>query len=222
MSAGKFRGLNLAQHVGDEPAAVESNRRRLVSACRLPSTPIWMNQIHGTTIIDAGEIANTKLISADGAYAGEPNLVLAILSADCLPIVVCDDLGQELALIHAGWKGLFRGIVESAIGKFQAPPARLLAWIGPGISQHAYIVDDQFRQRFIDFDSQLKCSFFPDGAHWRADLYKIAEHLLNRCGVIQVSRYGGCTFNDVERFYSYRRDGSTGRMATIGWLSPSP
>lgn len=222
ISEGRYRGLNLAQHVDDDKYAVDENRRRLVTVGGLPNSPLWMNQVHGTVIIDANEVNKSDIVSADGAYVCEPSIVLAVLSADCLPIVIWDERGRELAVVHGGWKGLLHGVIGAAVSRFDSSPVRLAAWIGPGISQDAYIVDHSFRQRFVEYDSSLKNSFVADGERWRADLKDIAMYLLKQSGIATVEIYNGCTFNDADRFYSYRRDKTTGRMATLAWLSTGP
>jgi polyphenol oxidase len=217
-SRGEFRGLNLALHVGDDVASVSENRRIVEDAQNLPGTPRWLNQVHGTRIVNAHEIDEPDIPAADGYYTDRVGVVCAVMSADCLPIIITDDLGQEIANIHAGWKGLMEGIVPSAIERFRAPAARLIAWIGPGISVDAYVVDSDFRDQFVSKNEAFEQAFRHDLGGWHADLYLLAEYQLREMGVATVSRYQGCTYGDPTQFYSYRRDGVTGRMATLAWI----
>jgi len=157
-------------------------------------------------------------IEADAVYTNRPDRICAVLSADCLPILLRDQSGQEVAAVHAGWRGLLGGVVNSAVTKFFAPRARLAAWIGPGISAAAYTVDARFRDRFLDQDPALASAFYCKAGQWHADLYAIAERRLRDSGVGTVVRYEGCTYAESGRFYSYRRDGVTGRMASLVWI----
>jgi YfiH family protein len=210
--------LNLAGHVDDEPRDVSENRERLVAAHDLPHAPIWLAQVHGTLTVDAAQLDPAHSVQADAVYTREPDRVCAILTADCLPIVLAAANGSEVAVLHAGWRGLLDNIVAAGVAAFAARPAEIMAWIGPGIGVNAYRVDAAFRARFIARKPAFAAAFVVlDGALY-ADLGAIAGHLLHCAGVMNVSRYHGCTFREAELFYSNRRDRTTGRMATVAWI----
>ena len=217
-SNGPFHSLNLSAQIDDDDIAVARNQQRCLAQHGLPHLPRWLRQVHGTRIIDATELKYSFEIEADAVYTNVGNQICGILTADCLPIVLCNDSATEVAAIHAGWRGLWDGIIQSSVRKFSTPAVRLFAWIGPGISRAAYIVGAEFRTRFLDDDLAFESAFRYVNDHWHADLYTIAERRLQNLGVTNVSRYEGCTFDEPERFYSYRRDGVTGRMATLVWF----
>ena len=219
VSEGPYASLNLSAHLDDDPIAVDRNRQIVLETNHVPATPHWLRQMHGTQTVDATQVC--KSIAADAAYTNVPDTVCAVLSADCPPILLCDDAGEEVAAVHAGWRGLLLGVVQSALAKFAAPQTRVLGWIGPGISVDAYSVDAEFRQRFVTQDPALESSFRYKEGSWYADLYAIAEQRLRDSGVGRVWRYDGCTYAQAKRFYSYRRDGVTGRMATLVWIDSS-
>lgn len=217
VSEGSFASLNLAEHVGDEVACVAENRRRLLEALHLPATPLWLQQAHGTIVVDA---ATAKPgCEADASFATRPGIVCAVLTADCLPLLLCDGGGTRVAAVHAGWRGLLAGVVENGVRAMQRPGAQLLAWLGPAIGHKAFEVGEEVRDAFIAEDTQAAVAFSPSpGGRWLADIYLLARQRLARMQVTAV--YGGhwCTVNDAARFYSYRRDGVTGRMASLIWL----
>ncbi len=223
VSESPYASLNLATHVGDDPARVGVNRARLLAALHLPSGPIWLDQHHGTNVIDAHRDSDRH---ADGSRTTEPRIVCAILTADCLPIVLTDRAGTEIAALHAGWRGLAAGIIAAGIGRMRTSPADLLAWLGPAVSAAHYEVGAEVYETFIGHAPALVSAFAPTRpGHYRCDLYMIARALLGAAGVTAV--YGGeyCTHRDVERFFSYRRDGGngreTGRIATLAWMEPT-
>jgi YfiH family protein len=218
VSRGPYEGLNLAAHVDDDPATVRKNQQTLIEAHHLPHAPRWLRQAHGTRAIDADDQGDQVEVEADAVYTNRPDRICAILTADCLPILLRDHSDLEVAAVHAGWRGLLGGVVDSAVTKFCAPRARLAAWIGPGIGAAAYVVDAEFRDRFLDQDRCLDRAFHYKAGHWHADLYAIAEHRLRESGVGTITRYEGCTYADPDRFYSYRRDCVTGRMASLVWI----
>ncbi len=184
----------------------------------LPHLPRWLRQVHGTRTVNATDIKSSFDTEADAVYTSVPDQVCGILTADCLPIVICDERATEVAAVHAGWRGLLHGVVESSIKKFSTPAAHLIAWIGPGIGRDAYRVDPTFRRRFLFANEAFHSAFHYHNGQWHADLYAIAERRLRLLGVENVTSYDGCTFNETDRFYSYRRDGATGRMATLVWI----
>ncbi|MGB5305589.1 MAG: peptidoglycan editing factor PgeF [Gammaproteobacteria bacterium] len=218
-SRGPYASLNLGDHVGDDPAAVAANRKTLAAAAGLPAEPVWLQQVHGNTVVD---IARTHPGSAaDAACSHQPGPVCAVLTADCLPVLLCDRAGDHVAAVHAGWRGLAGGVIEQAVAALQAPGGELLAWLGPAISAASYRVGTEVRKAFMAHDPQAQTAFQAAGDDtWHADLYQLARQRLAACGVPAVHGGGRCTFSEAQSFYSYRRDGVTGRMATLIWLAP--
>lgn len=218
-SRGPYGGLNLAQHVGDDPERVAANRQRVRTLLELPEEPLWLDQVHGCAVA-CGEEAVAGL-EADASVAFGPGRVCAVLTADCLPLLLCDRQGTRVAAVHAGWRGLAAGVMEAALDTIATPGADLLCWLGPAIGPQAYEVGAEVRACFLDQDPQAAEAFRPlgDGRRWHADLYRLARQRLARRGVEAV--YGGdrCTYSDPERFFSFRRDGTTGRMASLIWLA---
>jgi YfiH family protein len=217
VSAPPWDRFNLGGACGDDPAAVAANRTALARALGLPSEPCWLRQVHGNRValFDAPAAAP---VEADAAITRTPGVVLAILSADCLPILVAAEDGGELAAIHAGWRGIASGVIEAALGAMRTPPSRLLAWLGPGIGPDAYEVGDDVREAMLRADPAAADAFRAHGAgHWLCDLYALARMRLAACGVAHAAGGTHCTASDAARFYSSRRDGRTGRMATLIW-----
>lgn len=213
ISLGPFKDFNLATHVGDDIHAVTQNRTLLQQRLNLPEDPRWLTQYHSTVILEADTIVDAP--KADASYTHKPGIVCAVLTADCLPILLCDTAGTTIAAIHAGWRGLVDGIVEKTLATL--PPKPYLAWLGPAIGQNAYPVGDEVRDLF------LTRGFTPDGFkhlrdQWHLDMYALARAQLQQLGIDAI--YGGdhCTFTESELFYSYRRDNVTGRMATLIWM----
>ncbi len=220
-SAGPFESFNLAQHVGDDPAAVRANRARLVECAALPAEPLWLEQVHGTNVaVHDGTIGPGTLPRADAAVAFEPGRVCVVMTADCLPVVFADRDGTRIAVAHAGWRGLANGVLEATIDALRIDPARLVAWLGPAIGPDAFEVGPEVRAAFLRADVRHDDSFTRNPAgRYQADLYRLARRTLAGAGVHDVSGGGWCTSGDARRFFSYRRDaGSTGRMATLAWL----
>ena len=225
-----FHSLNLGLNCGDDPEVVHRNRRTLVQALDLPQQPLWLNQVHGVEVTEYGPTSDTLDSSgvlpptADACVSTTAGLACAILTADCLPVLLCDRAGVCVAAAHAGWRGLAAGVLVRTISRMPAPADQLLAWLGPGISQPAYQVGPELRDRFVGLDQHLDQFFRPDGGceldRWHADLAGIARFLLFESGVSAV--YGGqyCTFGDSQRFFSHRRDSPTGRQASLIWLTP--
>lgn len=218
-SQGPYTSLNLGDHVGDDPETVARNRAWLREALKLPLEPLWLKQVHGTNVV-AAAAAHTS-VTADGAWTGRPGVVCAVLTADCLPVFLCDRHGTKVALLHAGWRGLAAGVIEAGVRALATPGAELLAWLGPAIGPDSYEVGDDVRRVFLDDDPGAAEGFRPASAgRWYADLYALARRRLRQQGVCAV--YGGdrCTRREGDRFYSFRRDGATGRMASLIWLAP--
>jgi len=212
-----YASMNPADHVGDDPAAVSANREILQQALGLPAQPLWLQQVHGTAVVNAATVGSP--VQADAAYSTQAGVVCAVLTADCLPLLLADKTGQCVAAIHAGWRGLLAGVIEQAVSAMGRPGGDLLAWLGPAIGPAAFQVGDEVRDAFMAHDALAPVAFrqATDGK-WFADLYQLARQRLANCGVTAV--YGGsyCSYTDAARFYSYRRDGTTGRMATLIWL----
>lgn len=219
ISIAPFDHLNLATHVGDDPLAVAHNRARLDRALNLPATPRWLDQVHGIAVAE-DSIAIDPCPIADAAYSRQPNAVLAVLTADCLPVVFVSADGQEIACAHAGWRGLAAGVLEATIARFTCPAASILAWMGPAIGPDAFEVGDEVRNAFINAHSDSAAAFVPGitAGKWQADLFQLARQRLQRAGLHSIFGGGLCTVRQPERFYSYRRAGGRcGRMATLIW-----
>ena len=216
-SEGRFASMNLGDGVGDDPARVRENRRRVRSALNLPSDPVWMKQVHGNEVCDIDNLENVPI--ADGSYCRKPGRVCAILTADCLPVFFCENRGTAVALAHAGWRGLAAGVIASTLKCLNVPTEHLMVWLGPAIGPEAYEVGDDVRQHFLGLDKANADAFVPGRSNrWMADLYSLARRQLTGMGVTDI--YGGkfCTHRDAERFFSYRRDGQCGRMASLIWI----
>ncbi|MGK0440503.1 MAG: YfiH family protein [Pseudohongiellaceae bacterium] len=216
VSVPPYASLNAAYHVGDDSKAVQLNRQRIVDALSLPSEPAWLNQTHSTDIVQLDH--QPSLVSpADGAITSLVDHVCVVQTADCLPVLICDQSGQQVAAVHAGWRGLADGIVTKAIELFKAPAAELLVWLGPAISAPHFEVGAEVRECFVNRNKQYSSAFSASSntGRYRADLYQLTRLELRGIGVERI--YGGewCTYQDPARFYSYRRDGQTGRMVSL-------
>lgn len=215
-SLSPYDSNNLAQHVGDDPELVQKNRRQLVDSLQLPGEPLWLNQTHSTRSI----IAETETSrDADAAITGSPSHPLVILTADCLPITLCSFVGDEIAAIHAGWRGLFDGIVENTLNKMQNKPYQIMAWIGPAICGACYEVGQEVYHAFTNKYSDTEMAFKPKQGKWLADLPKIAEIILKLQGIKAVYPSGLCTYELKNELFSYRRQSQTGRIATLIWFN---
>lgn len=215
-----FAEFNLATHVGDDPDQVAHNRAQLRQLAQLPAEPLWLNQIHGCNVATVG--ADAGDCSADASIARAPGQVCAVLTADCLPILLCETNGRAVAAIHAGWRGLAAGVIEQTVAQLGHPPVNLSAWLGPAIGPTAFEVGAEVRERFCDLDSHATVAFQPTTpGHWLANLPQLAQQRLTRLRVRHIANSGLCTVSDPTQFFSYRRDGRTGRMATVIWLIES-
>ena len=218
VSSGPFASFNLAMHVGDEPQAVMENRRRLRDLLALPAEPAWLNQVHGATVVEANQYTSPP--TADAAFARDAKRVCVVLTADCLPVLLCDREGTRVAAAHAGWRGLAGGVLRATVEALATPPDRLMAWLGPAIEQEAFEVGPEVREQFLSLDPAHDAAFRVNArGRWQADLYDLARRELRRLGIASIHGGGLRCHADRERFYSYRRDGRTGRMATLIWLS---
>ncbi len=217
VSQGPYRGCNLGDHVGDAPAAVAANRAALLATLGGAGPVLWLDQVHGTTVVGAS--AWRPGVAADAAWCDRPGPVCAVLTADCLPVLLCARDGSAVAAAHAGWRGLAAGVLEATVAALGRDPAELLAWFGPAIGAAAYEVDAPVREAFVGEDPGAGDAFDATRpGHWRADLYALARRRLAALGVDEVHGGGLCTASDAARFYSHRRDGVTGRMASLVWL----
>ena len=217
VSRAPFDSFNLALHVGDADEAVRHNRRELASRLELGLEPTWLKQCHGSRVVDAGPtMLNTE---ADAAYTRHPGQACVVLTADCIPLLLVDRAGTEVAAVHIGWRGLAANIARNAVKCFRHPPEELLAWMGPHISAANYSVRDDVRDACLRAAPDAEGGFVPAGSSsWRADLGLVLRAQLEYCGVRGVHADGRCTFREQELFYSYRRDGRTGRMACLIWM----
>jgi len=210
-----WASFNLGDHVGDDPAAVAANRQALRAA--LPGEPCWLRQVHGIVAVDAGQEAKTGV--ADAGFARRPGAVCAVMTADCLPVLLCDRRGSAVAAAHAGWRGLLGGVLESAVVAMAVAPGELLAWLGPAIGPRCFEVGTEVRDAFVARDPSASAAFVATGPDkWLCDIYLLARQRLGQSGVGAISGGGACTFSESGRYFSYRRDRTTGRMASLIWL----
>jgi len=214
VSDGVYASFNPALHVGDSHDRVNENRRLIKEMLNLPSEPVWLEQVHSSIVIDAANPESIK--QADASYTAEPGIVCAVMTADCLPVLICDADGSSVAAIHAGWRGLLAGIITNTVKILQKQ--NLLVWLGPAIGPECFEVGAEVRDAFVNKSATFANAFKERGdGHWLADIYQLARNELKVLGIDKV--YGGhfCTVTERERFYSYRRDKETGRMATLIW-----
>ncbi len=220
-SKGSYAGLNLAHHVGDEPARVNRNRDALAESLPVGTTLQWLKQVHGCNVIEANQTQDTP--TADASWTSAKGVGCAVMTADCLPALFCTKDGDKIAAAHAGWRGLIQGILEVTARALSVPNSELMVWLGPAIGPYAFEVGEEVREQFLrasalsvraDISRCFRGNTANPGFYW-ADLYALARVRLEAIGITDI--YGGdlCTFSDARRFYSYRRDGQTGRMATV-------
>ncbi len=219
-SRGACKGLNLATHVGDDLLAVQINRRLLNSELRLPQEPYWLTQVHGTAVVPIS--GSEELKEADASISFNPGEVCVVLTADCLPILLCDEKGTRIAAIHAGWRGLAAGVIEAAVERLACLPSTVMAWLGPAIGPDAFEVGEDVLEIFKNTHTDIQKAFKSiNPSKWKADIYTIAKLRLEALGVTRI--FGGhfCTYTEHDRFYSARRaaqmGSQTGRMATLIW-----
>jgi YfiH family protein len=224
VSGGSYASLNLGGHVGDAAAAVAENRSRLRRAAGLPGEPVWLRQVHGIGVADldapgTGAGAGAGEPGADAACTRQPGRVCAILTADCLPLVFATEDGDRVGAAHAGWRGLAEGVIEAAVRALDVPPEALLVWLGPAIGPLHFEVGAEVREALLKRDLGAEAAFVPNArGRFMADLYALARRRLSALGVSRI--FGGeeCTYARADRYFSYRRDGVTGRQATLIWL----
>lgn len=242
-SGAPYESFNLGFDGGDEPAAVAENHRRLRGALELPAEPVWLRQVHGNRVIrlenpspslhmgnpppppplekERWHRAGASRPEADAAWTDRPGLVCAVLTADCLPVLLCERGGAGVAAVHCGWRGLAAGVLAEAIEALDREPVELLAWLGPAIGPEVYEVGAEVRDAFAGRHENVAPAFRPADRwnHFYCDLYAIARLELDAAGIEAVYGGGFCTYSDAGRFYSYRRDGVTGRMAALIWMT---
>lgn len=217
ISVAPYDTLNLGLHVGDDPVRVNRNRQLL--APFMPSEPVWLEQVHGTVVANADAAA--CLVQADACIARRKGSVCVVMTADCLPVLLCDEDGTVIGAVHAGWKGLAAGVIEATIKEMDAAPHKLLAWFGPAIGAEAFEVGEDVRAAFMARDAKAADAFAAHGAQgkYHADIYLLARQRLAALGVTRIFGGNHCTYHQKDRFFSYRRDGVTGRMGTFIWLA---
>ncbi|MSQ60161.1 MAG: peptidoglycan editing factor PgeF [Betaproteobacteria bacterium] len=216
VSLGPYASMNLGTAVNDEPATVDANRALLRS--HLPSDPCWLRQVHGTRVVDAAQWHGG--IEADGCVTRGTNVVCAVMSADCIPVLLCDIDGRAVAAAHAGWRGLSAGILESAVRAMGVSPASLHAYLGPAIGPRAFEVGNDVHETFTARDPRAASAFQGIGrGKWLCDLFQLARQRLTDLGVRSIHGGEHCTYSNPELFYSHRRDKVTGRMAALIWIS---
>ena len=211
--------FNLATHVDDDLQAVESNRQQLIKNLDLPSSPVWLDQIHSNNVICANQSQPKQMLpQADAAYSKTKNVACAVLTADCLPVFFCNQSGAEVAVAHAGWRGLHAGVLRKTVESMESPAAKIIVYLGPAIGPQSFEVGDDVFQAFTEKDSNNKAAFVRSKKnHYLCDIYQLARIELQSMGVSHIDGGGFCTYTD-HRFYSYRRQNVTGRMASLIWL----
>lgn len=219
-SLAPYDSFNLGLHVGDEQHLVEKNRQLLIEQGNLPYYPKFLNQIHSTQVIELPN--NDEIINADAAYTNQANQVCLVMTADCLPVLFTNFQGNEVAAAHAGWRGLCEGILENTVAKFSCPKNEIIAWLGPAISQRYFQVGQEVLNAFLAQDPHSHQAFSADkreNGKYFADLYQLARFRLKALGINKI--FGGefCTYSENDKFFSYRRDKQTGRMASLIWFT---
>lgn len=214
-----FDGFNLGSHVGDLNKRVEQNREHLICEGSLPSPPVWLEQKHGCQVhLAKGDERVPPM--ADASVTSMPGVVCSVMTADCLPILLCDDSGRWVAAVHGGWRGLQQEVIQHTVKRYVGAPENLMAWLGPAIGPKAFEVGPEVRKAFLALSPKLESAFSPAKKRYMADIYAIARFQLYQLGVRRVFGGGYCTVRDKERFFSFRRDEVTGRMASMIWIQP--
>ena len=214
-----FDSFNLGDHVCDDPKAVQQNRSLLVDKFDLPHQPPFLTQTHSTKVIELPFTGSN--VEADAVYTQQANQVCLVMTADCLPVLFFNKEGTEVAAAHAGWRGLCDGILEETVAKFKCPTSDIIAWLGPAIGPTAFQVGEEIIEQFCAFDSNAKLAFIPDlttSGKFLGNLYQLATQRLNKLGITEISGGGHCTYTEQDKFFSYRRDKKTGRMASLIWI----
>jgi hypothetical protein len=219
VSTGEYASMNLGLSSGDDAANVARNRA--IVRAHLPSDPAWLAQVHGAAVADLDAGAAAERPRADGAATSTPGRVAVVLTADCMPLFLCDRAGRRVAVAHAGWRGMAAGVVESAVRALGAEPREVLAWMGPAIGPDAFEVGPEVKAAFESADAGDASAFAPGKpGKFMADLYALARRRLERLGVREVHGGGFCTRDEPDRFFSYRREPKSGRMGAFIWIAP--
>lgn len=214
---GPFESLNLGLNCGDDDQVVARNRALLTERLGLPRQPAWLNQVHGSEVVDLAHYRPG--VKADAATSRLPGQVCAVLTADCLPVLLCDREGSSVAAAHGGWRGLAAGVLAATVNAMGADPGQLMAWLGPAIGPAAFEVGPEVMEAFVKNDPTMVSAFQPGrGDRLQADLFAIARHQLRALGLTEIHGGGQCTHSDEKHFFSYRRDGRCGRMMSAIWL----
>ncbi|MFK8054154.1 MAG: peptidoglycan editing factor PgeF [Woeseiaceae bacterium] len=220
VSAPPYDSLNLGEHVGDDPASVAENRALLSVQTRLKEPVRWLHQVHGSVVVEASSAAEP--VEADAIVCRQPGVPIAIMTADCIPVLLAADDGSVVAAVHAGWRSLSADILAKTITAMDTPAARLVAWIGPGIGVAAYEVGDEMRDAFVARNHTATNCFMPnERGRWQADLKMLTLLALRREGLARVTDCGRCTYTDADDFFSHRRAAPCGRMASVIWIGPA-
>lgn len=220
VSAAPYDSLNLGLHVHDQASTVQQNRLIVKEALSLPNEPIWLDQVHSAAVVDADRLQGHMTCKADSSVSHQKKVICTVMTADCLPVLFCDRQGTAVAAAHAGWRGLCNGILEATIRNMHCQPDQLIAWMGPAIGPTAFEVGPEVKDAFTEKHPTAKAAFQPSTnmGKWMADIYELANIRLAAAGLTSVYGGGLCTYQDADRFFSYRRDGVTGRMASLIWL----
>jgi len=223
VSQAPFDTFNLGARCGDDADAVATNRRELIAHCGLPAAPHWLRQVHGTTVAHVDDAHDVGMeVEADASVTAAESTVLAILTADCLPVVLAAEDGSEIAAAHAGWRGLAAGVLEATAQAMSVSPDRIVAWLGPAAGPQAYEIGQEVFDAFVSRDARAQSAFVATRpGHWLVDLYALARQRLADAGVRRAHGGGLCTISDPQRFYSHRRDQRTGRLATLVYRVPA-
>ena len=216
-SKGNFANFNLALHVGDEQSSVLANRDLLLRRYNLPSAPVWINQTHSKMSVDAD--STSSIVNADASYSKKPGTVCGVLTADCLPVFICNKEGTAVGIAHAGWRGLVDGVIESLIESLDCNGEDLIAHLGPAISQLSFEVGGEVKSQYLSKNKNFKNCFAYLNNEYYLDLYDAARVVLKSLGVASISGGDRCSYKESDQYFSYRRDGkSSGRMAHLIWM----
>ena len=216
-SVAPFDSFNLSLRSGDNIEHVKRNRALLIKSANLPAEPRWLRQVHGNRVIDAA--GSAAYSEADGSYTHQPRVVCAVLTADCCPVFLCDRHGQRVAVLHCGWRGIARGLVEQGVARMGVPATELLAWLGPAIGPSSFEVGDDVYDAFTSCNLEAATAFKRrENSRWLADIYALVTQRLQAVGVTEISGANYCTVLERQRFFSYRRDRVCGHMASLIWM----
>jgi len=223
---GVYDYFNLALHVDDDPVKVKANRTQLVKQFNLPHEPVWLDQVHGRAIVDVANVQTIEdrnapkvTLKADASFSTQAKQICAVLTADCLPVLICNKQGTKVAAAHAGWRGLGKGVIEAAISALNEKPEDILIWFGPAIGADAFEVGEDVHEYFVQQHAEDNIAFKQNrSGHYLADLVQLARLRLQRMGVKAIYGDQHCTYTEANRFYSYRRDGKTGRQVSLIWI----